>query len=186
MLVVAGVVAYFISKRGRAERYGAKTTSDREDQILSMVEDACVEHMRKFPQLNDESIAQLVRDDLLNHRVKDPDAFRWATPETVGRMRRNIARAAMATLEAGTPATPTKRRAPVVEVRDEEQDADDEEAPPPKPRPKRKVAETEDKGEEPAGALVVRLQRCGECGTKNRGDAYSCRKCRALLPRARE
>lgn len=183
LLVGAGVIVYFIAKRQRADSYGAKTTSEREDQILTMVEHACVQHMQKYPQLPDDAIAQLVRDDLLNHRVKEPEAFRWATAETVGRMRRNIMRAAMANLESPTRAA--QRDEPDVERDDDDDDDEVAREPAPKKTVKRRATHGE-KREESSGPMVVRLQKCEECGAKNRGDAYACRKCRALLPRARE
>jgi hypothetical protein len=44
----------------------------------------------EFPQLSDEEIALLMRDELINMRTPHVEYFNWAVPETVGRMRRTL------------------------------------------------------------------------------------------------
>lgn len=44
--------------------------------------------MCEFRELSDQDIATLVRDEILNARGEDNALLRWATPETVARLRR--------------------------------------------------------------------------------------------------
>lgn len=47
--------------------------------------------MSEMPALNDEQVATLVRDALLNARIHDEVTLSWATSETVARLRRTVA-----------------------------------------------------------------------------------------------
>ncbi len=98
VLIGLGVSAWLVWRARQGQAYGAKTISKTEDEILSLVEALAVDLTRQIPNLGDDEIAQLVRDDLVNHRVKDPRAFKWARAETVARLRRNHARAMAAQL----------------------------------------------------------------------------------------
>jgi hypothetical protein len=166
LFVCVVVVGYLVWRSQRANQYGSKPTSEREDRILATVEEATLGHLQRFPNLGDEEIAQLVRDDLLNSRVKTPEAYRWATAETAGRMRRNVMRAA---IQIAADAT---REPPAVSGE-----------PPARARKKKRMKRT---AEDAPGAFVVRIQRCESCHAKNRGDSYRCSKCGDLLPSARE
>lgn len=42
----------------------------------------------ELPNLSDEDIALLMHDELVNMRCTTQAYFQWATPETVGRVRR--------------------------------------------------------------------------------------------------
>lgn len=46
--------------------------------------------LAEFPNLSDHEIAVLMHDELMNNRTTEPEWFRWATADTVGRMRRTI------------------------------------------------------------------------------------------------
>jgi hypothetical protein len=59
-------------------------------EAMSSVEERIVALMGEFPNIDDESIAQLVRDELFNARILDKVYLAWATSETVGRVRRTL------------------------------------------------------------------------------------------------
>jgi|HubBroStandDraft_6_1064221.scaffolds.fasta_scaffold1185382_2 hypothetical protein len=80
--LVVGIV-WFVLRRRRA-----KTDAMAQD----VIERLAVGLMVQYPSANDTEIAQLIRDDLLNNRKREPLLFKWASVETVGRMRRTIVR----------------------------------------------------------------------------------------------
>lgn len=166
IVAALAVVGWLAWKAMQSAAYAPKTTSRTEDEILSEVENMAVALTRQFPQLGDEEISQLVRDDLVNHRIKDPRAFKWASADTVGRLRRNHARAVMthvADLATKERAGSTKRAKGGGSRR---------KLSAPDGRPAVEVID---------GVQVTRLAACPSCGTKNRGDAKSCRRCGATL-----
>ncbi len=58
--------------------------------IQSASEVRAAELLAEFPDIADEGIAQLMRDELVNNRCHDHRYWAWATADTVGRMRRTI------------------------------------------------------------------------------------------------
>jgi hypothetical protein len=80
-LVVFGIIAWIVvtirGKRARARDEAAQTAVERR----------CLDLMVQFPKASDEEIAQLIRDDLVNRRVRYVELFKWASAETVGRVR---------------------------------------------------------------------------------------------------
>jgi hypothetical protein len=140
------------------DRLRGKTVDQGEDQLLSQIEQAALGHIREFPDANDEQIATLLRDDLLNYRVKDPRAFKWATVETVARMRRNVFRAVRAQVLAETN-QPAPRPAPTSI---------------PKPAKAKTPKQLAAKKSRPP---VIRAVVCPSCGKKTRGDDYRCMHC---------
>lgn len=100
MFIVSGVVtgvimfAKWVNKQSEdsvrldAARLAAEHARAHEIQTLS--ERRALELIVEFPQLSDVDIATLMRDELLNMRSRDQRYFAWATPETVGRMRRTL------------------------------------------------------------------------------------------------
>jgi hypothetical protein len=58
------------------------------------VERRAAELVRELPDYDDAAITQTIRDELVTRHVEDPDAYRWAHPETVGRVRRALSLAA--------------------------------------------------------------------------------------------
>jgi hypothetical protein len=62
----------------------------RREQARNIVEQRAIELLVEFPHLPDETLGQLMRDELINRRLHDPSLFVWATPETVGRIRRSL------------------------------------------------------------------------------------------------
>ena len=83
--LVVGIV-WFVARERRA-----KTELMAQDAI----ERLAVALMLKYPSTSDTEIAQLIRDDLLNQRTREPMLFKWASVETVARMRRTIVREVM-------------------------------------------------------------------------------------------
>jgi hypothetical protein len=66
-----------------------------------------VEHLalaliEQYPSAGDDQIVQLIRDDLLNRRAREPLLFQWANAETVGRVRRTVVRVALGHIPTGT------------------------------------------------------------------------------------
>lgn len=49
-----------------------------------------LELLVEFPEATDDFIAQLMRDELMNMRSQHREYYDWATPDTVGRMRRTL------------------------------------------------------------------------------------------------
>lgn len=62
----------------------------RADQIRTLTERRALQMLAEFPNLSDHEIAVLMHDELMNNRTGEQEWFRWATAETVGRMRRTI------------------------------------------------------------------------------------------------
>jgi hypothetical protein len=61
-----------------------------EDNVQRTVELRILHIMAEFPELTDESVAVLMRDELVNTHVREEAPYRWATPDTVARLRRNV------------------------------------------------------------------------------------------------
>jgi len=57
-------------------------------QAQEVVERVALALLGQYPAAADEQIVQLIRDELLNRRAREPSLFSWATAETVGRVRR--------------------------------------------------------------------------------------------------
>lgn len=83
LLALVVGVAWFVMRKRRA-------TTDLIAQ--DVVERLAVALMVQYPSASDAEIAQLIRDELLNKRKREPLLFKWASVETVGRMRRTIVR----------------------------------------------------------------------------------------------
>jgi hypothetical protein len=58
----------------------------------SLAEEWATWFLSRYPKLNDEAIATLMRDELINRRMATDANLRWAHPDTVGRVRRTIVR----------------------------------------------------------------------------------------------
>lgn len=88
LVVVAIALAIWLvvrSTRRAAADLGAQGIA--EQLALALIE--------QYPSADDEEIVQLMRDDLLNRRAREPLLFQWANAETVGRVRRTVARTAL-------------------------------------------------------------------------------------------
>lgn len=64
----------------------------RNDSAQTWVERRVIEILHEDPNAPDEVIAQLVRDELVNYRIRDPEFFAWASAETVARIKRTAIR----------------------------------------------------------------------------------------------
>lgn len=62
----------------------------RAGDIQTRSERRAIELLLEFPNLDDSEVAMLMRDELMNMRTPHREYYAWATPETVGRMRRTI------------------------------------------------------------------------------------------------
>lgn len=74
----------------RAELAQRRYAGEREHEIQTQSEQRALHLLAEFPSLSDEEIATLMRDELLNMRSTERGYFEWATPATVGRMRRTV------------------------------------------------------------------------------------------------
>lgn len=122
-LAVAGALVYgavqFVRMTAAAtarEIRGVVHARERRKQdARTWVERRALQLLAEFPDMEDASIAMLLRDELLNARATDQELYTWATADTVGRMRRTIlvhlARQERAEL-------PAERRAVVVLARE--------------------------------------------------------------------
>ncbi len=195
IFAVGAFIGWLIWRSTRAHAYGTKTVDRNEDQILTEVEQWMLGHFSEFPNASDEEIAQLTRDDLQNHRIKDPRAYKWATAETAGRIRRNIFRTVRAQVlaeqaERERPPVPNEERracsscgctSPADADRCTNCMQDFEEGKPKAKTKKSKVKTNEEEEAEESAALVVRLKRCRHCKRKVRGDRKRCPECQGWL-----
>lgn len=78
------------------------------------VERRMLHFMAEFPDLVDEGVATLARDEILNLAGNEPALLRWATPETAARLRRTILlevlRQQQRALEPPRPTSPSQVR----------------------------------------------------------------------------
>ena len=98
--VAIGVVLWVASviRRGR--------TRERDKLAQDVVEKIGLGLLVQYPKCDDGEIVQLMRDELLNRRARDPLLFKWADVETVGRLRRTAVRAALGHFDAPEPPKP--------------------------------------------------------------------------------
>lgn len=82
-LLVLAVVAYVVWSRQRAR-------AAHQEEVLALVEERAKVLIEELPDLDDEAIALLLRDELQNRRVRDHDAYVAASGHTVGRVRRTL------------------------------------------------------------------------------------------------
>lgn len=59
-------------------------------QACDLIDRQLVGLIEEFPALNNEQIATLARDEMLNVRISNRDALTYASEETVGRLRRTL------------------------------------------------------------------------------------------------
>lgn len=98
ILIVVGAIWYFRRKKKRSAALS--------DAGQRWVEDRIIDILSKDAHLTDDMVALMIRDEIVNAQVRDPEVFAWAIPETVARMRRNAIRLV---LEEERP-KPKKRR----------------------------------------------------------------------------
>jgi len=83
-LLVFAIAAYLVWSRNRARAV-------LEEEALTLVERRASKLLTEFPDLSDEAIALLIRDELQSRRVRGSEAYRVASAQTVGRVRRTMA-----------------------------------------------------------------------------------------------
>jgi hypothetical protein len=180
LLLVVGVVLWLVFRRRQTHQ--ARVAEYVENESQAVIEDLALHYMEKYPNLSDAEIAQLLQDDLHNRRVRNQAAFRWASAETVGRVRRTVVRAILDDQVARPLTEAQKRNAAIKTLQEEPPEEDDIDE-----------GGDEDEAEERAeiaarrarvkagGVEIVRLMKCRKCKTKNKGDAYKCRNCGAVI-----
>ena len=81
--LVFGVIAYIVWSRQRARAV-------QQEEVLALVEQRAASLMEEFPDLDDDAIALLIRDELQNRRVRGHEAYAAASAHPVGRVRRSL------------------------------------------------------------------------------------------------
>lgn len=126
------------------------------DAAQTHVERRVLHLMQELPHLDDDELALLVHDELVTGRVRDAEYYRWATAQTVGRIRRLVL------LEAGREAIRQRglAAAPTVET-----------------EPSTEPTSKQPRRRKERGVEVVRLKSCPHCEREIRGDASRCVHC---------
>lgn len=88
VLVIVGlaVVAWLLLRRKHERSIKEDAGAQRAVEALAL------RLLERYWDQTDEEIATLVRDELLNAGQRHPSLFKWATTDTVSRLRRTIAR----------------------------------------------------------------------------------------------
>ena len=88
LLVIVGlaVVAWLLLRRKHERSIKEDAGAQRAVEALAL------RLLERYWDQTDEEIATLVRDELLNAGQRHPSLFKWATTDTVSRLRRTIVR----------------------------------------------------------------------------------------------
>lgn len=86
LLMAVGLGIYLWHSRSRREQQVTHAVVHNVGQRL--VESKMIDILASDPNLPDDTVAQMVRDDLITAQVRDPQVFYWATPETSARLKR--------------------------------------------------------------------------------------------------
>jgi hypothetical protein len=77
------------SHSSNVQAQGAQWVAQRQ-QIQDTCEARALELIVEFPELADDALALMMRDELMNRRMQHQEWYRWAVPDTVARMRRTL------------------------------------------------------------------------------------------------
>ncbi len=94
VLAIFGGVAWFVVKLAQGAAEGVQDAqrlrTQRQADIRATVERRLLQLVVEFPEMYDADIAMILRDELQNAHEPRAEFYQWATPETVGRIRRTL------------------------------------------------------------------------------------------------
>jgi hypothetical protein len=94
LAILIGIFRWIFAEAKAASNRSKKNAAvyaERMHEIQTESEKRALDLIAEFPDINDEGLALMMRDELMNNRIQGQEWYRWATPDTVARMRRTLA-----------------------------------------------------------------------------------------------